>query len=102
MDASGGMERALSILEDTEKKKAKIYVIGNGGSAAIASHAVTDLVNTASLNAATLHEPALLTCLTNDYGYEEAFRKMVAQSAREEDLLIAVSSSGYFSAIATI
>ena len=71
-----------------------VYVIGNGGSAAVASHAVIDLINVAKLRAFTLHEPSVLTCIVNDYGYENAYSRLLAHMARPGDILIAISSSG--------
>lgn len=76
------------------ESQGSVYVIGNGGSAGVASHAVIDLVNVAKLRAFTLHEPALLTCMANDYGYEQAFARLLAQMAKPGDVLIAISSSG--------
>ena len=72
----------------------RLYVVGNGGSASVASHAVTDFLNVASLRAATLHEPSLLTCMSNDYGYEVAFARILATVASPGDMMIAISSSG--------
>jgi D-sedoheptulose 7-phosphate isomerase len=71
-----------------------LFILGNGGSATVASHAVTDFFNTARLRAITLHESSLLTCMTNDYGYENAFARMLGQMMQEGDALIAISSSG--------
>ncbi len=94
LSSSDGFDFGLKAFEKVQKDSKCIYVIGNGGSAAVASHVVTDLVNTAGLNASTIHEPAVLTCFTNDYGYEEAFKRMLCRKAKMGDLLIAVSSSG--------
>lgn len=88
-----GEELALQLIQMTSTS-GTIYVIGNGGSAAIAAHAVTDFVNTNGLRAMTLHEPALLTCFTNDYGYQTAYAKLVERMAKHTDLLVAISSSG--------
>lgn len=71
-----------------------LYIVGNGGSACVASHATTDLFNTARLRAVTLHESSLLTCMANDYGYENAFARMLSQMVQPGDLVITISSSG--------
>src|SRR3989338_5551154 len=62
--------RCLLLLRNNKKS---IYILGNGGSAAVASHALVDFVNVAKLNVHVLHESALLTCLANDYGYDNAY-----------------------------
>ena len=89
-----GILAAMQLLAKTRDRQGSVYIIGNGGSAGVASHAVIDFVNVARLRAFTLHDPALLTCMANDYGYENAFARMLAQMARPEDVLIAISSSG--------
>jgi D-sedoheptulose 7-phosphate isomerase len=89
-----GMAAAMQILAQVRKSNDSAYVIGNGGSAGVASHAVNDLVNVAKVRAFTLHDPSLLTCMTNDYGYENAFARILAQIAKPKDVLIAISSSG--------
>jgi D-sedoheptulose 7-phosphate isomerase len=72
----------------------RVYVIGNGGSAAVAAHIVNDYVNVGKLAALTLHDPALLTCMANDYGYEHAYARLVRTMARPGDVVIGISSSG--------
>src|SRR3989338_3353447 len=89
-----GIQKTLDLLEDVRDRKGAVYFVGNGGSSALVSHALTDFINVAKLRAYTLHEPALLTCLSNDYGYENAFARALANQATAGDLLIAVSSSG--------
>lgn len=71
-----------------------LYLVGNGGSAGVAGHAATDFFNVAKLRAVTLHESSLLTCMANDFGYENAFARMLAQMVNPGDVVIAISSSG--------
>jgi D-sedoheptulose 7-phosphate isomerase len=71
-----------------------LFLIGNGGSAGIASHAATDFFNVCKLRAMTLHETSMMTCMANDFGYENAFARMLGQMAQPQDMLIAISSSG--------
>ena len=82
------------LLVDVQKRERNLYIIGNGGSAAIASHAVIDFMNVGKISAHTLHDPSTLTCMSNDYGYENAFSKILNITLKEEDLLIVISSSG--------
>lgn len=90
----GGILRAVQILRAARDRGSSVYVIGNGGSAGVASHAITDFVNVAGLRAQTVHESSLLTCMANDYGYENAYARIISTLARPEDVLIAISSSG--------
>lgn len=82
------------LLIDFNKKEGRIYLIGNGGSAAIASHAVIDLLNNANMSASTLHESSTVTCISNDYGYEFVYEQQIKKIIRNNDVLIAISSSG--------
>lgn len=89
-----GILRAMQMLRAARERNSGVYVIGNGGSAAVASHAITDFVNVARLRAQTVHEPALLSCMANDYGYENAYARILSALVRQGDVLIAISSSG--------
>jgi D-sedoheptulose 7-phosphate isomerase len=72
----------------------KIIVIGNGGSAAIASHVQNDLCKAVGVKAMVLTETSLFTALINDHSYAEAYEKQVQMWAAADDLLLAISSSG--------
>ena len=72
----------------------KIMFIGNGGSAAIASHMATDFTKNGNLRAVAFNDSPTLTCLSNDLGYENVFSKQVDMYGQDGDLLIAISSSG--------
>ena len=57
------------------KKDNSYFFVGNGASAAIASHLANDVSKALGCKAFTFHDPAHLTCFANDYGYDEAWRK---------------------------
>ncbi len=71
-----------------------IYVIGNGGSAGIASHFSNDLMKALKIASQTFFDSNLMTCLSNDYGYETVFSYPLERLAKSSDLLVAISSSG--------
>lgn len=91
-----GAQRATEMILATGQKpeKAKIMLVGNGGSAAIVSHMHNDLSKAVGLRAMVFHETPLLTAMANDHSYEEAYERIAEVWAEEGDLLIAVSSSG--------
>ncbi len=93
-DTEAAMVAMVGMLKELRSAGDRLYVVGNGGSAGVASHAVTDFLNVARLRAMTLHEPSLLTCMSNDFGYEVAFARILATLASPGDALIAISSSG--------
>ena len=69
-------------------------LIGNGGSAAIASHMQNDLCKAVGVRAMVFNEPSLLTALSNDHGYGCVFERPTELWADNGDLLLAISSSG--------
>ena len=72
----------------------KLIFIGNGGSATIASHMAIDFLKNANIPAIALNDPAALTCIGNDLGFESTFAKQVELLANPGDLVILISSSG--------
>jgi D-sedoheptulose 7-phosphate isomerase len=89
-----GGKAALNLIRETKEKKAKAVVVGNGGSAAIASHMQNDLCKAVKMRALVFTEQSLLTALANDDGYQTAYETLMNLWADAEDLLIAISSSG--------
>ncbi|HEY4254951.1 MAG TPA: SIS domain-containing protein [Chlamydiales bacterium] len=71
-----------------------VYVIGNGGSAGIASHFANDLLKALHIPSQTLYDSNLMTCLSNDLGYEHVFSFPLKKLLKSNDLLVAISSSG--------
>ena len=94
LDYKNGIQKNLKMLESLRNRCGNLFLVGNGGSAGVVSHILTDFINVNKLNARTLHESSLLSCMSNDYGYENSFSEPLSTLAREKDLLIAVSSSG--------
>jgi D-sedoheptulose 7-phosphate isomerase len=72
----------------------RVIFIGNGGSAGIASHLTIDLSKNAAVPALCFNDASLITCLANDYGFEQWMSHAVRLNARAEDCLVAISSSG--------
>jgi D-sedoheptulose 7-phosphate isomerase len=83
-----------SIIRHSSDKKGKIIIIGNGGSAAIASHVSIDLLKAANITAINFNESSLLTCFSNDYGYEHWVERAIECYANSNDVVILISSSG--------
>jgi len=94
LDCEKGIQKNLGMLESLRDRGGNLFLVGNGGSAGVVSHILADFINVNKLNARTLHESSLLSCMSNDYGYENSFSEPLSTLAREKDLLIAVSSSG--------
>jgi D-sedoheptulose 7-phosphate isomerase len=86
--------RMIKLISGLKKKKNKIMFIGNGGSASISSHMGVDFLKNAGVPAITFNDASLITCISNDLGYENVFKKPIEVLANEGDILVAISSSG--------
>jgi len=94
LDPEASILQMLDLFRDLRRRNGSLYLVGNGGSAAVASHSVTDFLNVGRLRATTIHDSSLITCMANDYGYENAFARILSVLAQPGDALIAISSSG--------
>ena len=83
-----------NILIETKKNNSKTMIFGNGGSAAIASHVSVDLTKNANIRCTNYNEADLITCFSNDYGYDRWIEKTVDFYGDEKDIIILISSSG--------
>jgi len=92
--------RAGRLLADSLLADGKILCCGNGGSAADAQHFSAELLNRFEMERPGLPAIALttdsstLTSIGNDYAYEEIFAKQVSALGRQNDVLLAISTSG--------
>lgn len=97
-DESISLEKAITqvyeVILRQNKKGRKVVIVGNGGSASIASHIVTDFVKNLKIPALAFNDSSLLTCLSNDLGYEKVFSAPIGVLAKKGDILFAISSSG--------
>ena len=96
------VHKVIELMVDTINKEGYIYICGNGGSYCSALHFAEDMMKCANLNTSKAIKcfalganPGLLTCLSNDYSYDEIFSKELSfLSLKKDDLLIGLSVSG--------
>ena len=98
---TGALGRAVSVLKEARDRGRSIYVVGNGGSAAVASHLVVDLLKGASYGRAgkfriisLADDLPTVTAYLNDVGPDAVFVEQLKNFAREGDVLVAISGSG--------
>lgn len=91
---SQGIQALVEIFTRHKEKGSQVFFIGNGGSSAIASHMTADFMKNGGMNTYSLYDNAVTTCMGNDYGYECIFSRPMQFLVREDDLVIAISSSG--------
>lgn len=95
------LDSVMNIIWRAYAEDKKVYVIGNGGSAATASHIVCDLVNSARVSGkkrmrimSLTDNIAHMTAISNDVSYEEVFKVQLENLLDPGDLVIAISASG--------
>ena len=86
--------KVKDLIIKTKKNNSRVLIFGNGGSAAIASHVSVDLTKNLKVKAMNFNEADLITCFSNDYGYEKWIEKTIEFYADKKDILILISSSG--------
>lgn len=95
------LEKIADVLIDTKRTGATIFTAGNGGSASTASHMINDLTKGCRINgregfkALCLNDSnALVTCLANDFCYEDIYKILLRGLAKPKDVLVVFSGSG--------
>jgi len=95
------IDEIIKALEKTIESSSKVYVVGNGGSAATASHMANDLGSglrrrgIINLDITSLTDNlSVITAISNDIGYENIFYMQLEGLLKKDDLLIAISCSG--------
>jgi D-sedoheptulose 7-phosphate isomerase len=101
LEAMAGVPLLAEALREAWKLGHTVYLCGNGGSAANAIHLANDFLYGAGVSngiglrvEALSANPAVLTSLANDIGYEDIFAEQLRVKANPGDILIALSGSG--------
>ena len=89
-------DKIIAICNLLKKTKSQntVHVFGNGGSATIASHFSMDLTNNTKVRCLAYNDPAIITCYSNDFKYENWVSRSINKYGRKDDILILISSSG--------
>ncbi len=89
------IDQTIECLFQTWREGRTVFLMGNGGSASTATHFACDLSKIARLRAISLCDnPALVSALTNDCGFEHIFSEQVRSLMRPGDVLIGISVHG--------
>ena len=94
------IEKFVEVLLEARERESSIFFIGNGGSAATASHFANDI----AIGTRTYEKPfraislcdnqAVITAIANDDGYEKIFSQQLQVLLKKQDVVIAISASG--------
>lgn len=99
-DNAINFDKCAKVIADTLKKNSTVFWCGNGGSAAESSHLAVELIgrfknNRKSLPSLSLNaDSSAITCIANDFGYEEIFARQLEGLGKKGDVLIVLSTSG--------
>ena len=94
------IELFCKIILESLEKKGTIFWCGNGGSASDSQHLAAELIgryksNRKPLKSISLNsDTSVLTCISNDFGYQEVFSRQIQALAKKNDVLIVISTSG--------
>lgn len=96
---NNSIEEIFNLIIEALRNNNKILTCGNGGSTCDAMHFAEELVarykkNRPAIRAMSLTDSSTITCIGNDFGYEEIFRRQVEAFGDRGDILIAISTSG--------
>ncbi len=93
------MRDASSLIAEAYGKRKKLIIAGNGGSLCDAMHFAEEMTGQfrfkrRALPAIALSDPAHISCVGNDYGFEEIFSRSVEALGEEGDVLVVLTTSG--------
>ena len=94
MEMPASLSRAKAMFANAHALGRKVVFVGNGGSGAIASHMAIDYTKNGGIRAVALNDHPTLTCIANDFGYEQVFAKQIEFYGHNQDVVVIISSSG--------
>lgn len=86
--------KSISLLKKLKKNRKKVLIFGNGGSAATSSHFSVDLTKNAKTRCVNFNDADLITCFSNDYGFENSIMQAINSYYDKGDMVILLSVSG--------
>ena len=99
-DQLAEFDKAVQEVVDRYRRGGRLYIAGNGGSAADAQHLAAEFVSKLARDRAPLAAEAMtvdtsvLTAIGNDYGYEQVFSRQVTGKMTEKDIFLGITTSG--------
>ena len=93
------IDKIADLIAEAFERDNKVIIFGNGGSMCDAMHFAEELAghfrqNRKALPAIALSDPSFITCVANDFGFEEIFARGVEAYAQAGDIVVGISTSG--------
>lgn len=93
-ETHANIEAFAELAESVRGRGGKLMFAGNGASASTAEHGAVDFTKQGKIRGVTFHDPNLITCFANDFGYDHWMAKAVEHFAAPEDAVVLISVSG--------
>ncbi|ADU62984.1 MAG: SIS domain-containing protein [Pseudodesulfovibrio sp.] len=94
LDTDAGFSLLVGWVKECREQRRRVYFVGNGASASMASHFSADLGKMAGVPTEVFTDCALITATGNDMGYDQTFAYPLGQRMVPGEILVAISSSG--------
>ncbi|MEQ9638563.1 MAG: SIS domain-containing protein [Alphaproteobacteria bacterium] len=88
------VDGVIALLRQAGENGNKLMIVGNGGSAAIASHLTVDFSKNVGIPALAFNDAIMMSALGNDMGQDQVFARPIAMYGKPDDVVLAISSSG--------
>ncbi len=88
------IEKFADVALEVRKAGKKMMFAGNGASASIAEHGAVDFTKQGKVRGVTFHDPNLMTCFANDFGYDNWVAKAIEHHGDDGDVVVLISVSG--------
>lgn len=93
-DIKSRIDRFATLARTVRDRGRKLMFAGNGASASIAEHGAVDFTKQGGVRAVTFHDPNLMTCFANDFGYDHWMAKAIEHYGDPGDAVVLISTSG--------
>jgi D-sedoheptulose 7-phosphate isomerase len=91
-EIKNNIKKSVELIKEISSNR-RIFFIGNGGSNSICSHMMEDFAKILRTPTFSFSDPALITCFSNDYGYENAMKEIDAKEKEAQKLLKTVQNT---------
>ena len=88
------IDKLYNLILKVSNNNGKIIVFGNGANISNSAHFATDMTKNGKVNTQIFNDPNLITCFSNDYGFDQWVKKTIEYYCSKKDLVILLSASG--------
>lgn len=93
-DVAANIQKFADVALKVRADKGKMMFSGNGASASASEHGAVDFTKQGKVRGVTFHDPNLMTCFANDFGFDLWVAKAIEHYADDNDAVVLISVSG--------